>query len=96
MLSWTPFKESGTCAPPAAAVLELRSKDAMKRDPCSATATTLGQESYKSNTAWTTKIGIHKTDLNYGKVASFNTSCLKAHAGIYRLLMKGFFDAYAL
>ena len=32
----------------------------------------------------------------YRKVASSNTSCLEAHAGISRLLMKGIFDAYVL
>ena len=30
------------------------------------------------------------------KVASSNTSCLKAHAGFFRLLMKGIFDTYVL
>ena len=30
------------------------------------------------------------------KVASFNTSCLEAHAGFFRLLMNGIFDAYVL
>ena len=29
--------------------------------------------------------------LNYRKVGSSNTSCLEAHAGLFRLLMKGFF-----
>ena len=33
---------------------------------------------------------------NYRKVASSNTSCLEAHAGFFRLLMKGIFDPYAL
>ena len=28
------------------------------------------------------------------KVASSNTSCLEAHAGFFRLLMKGIFDTY--
>ena len=32
----------------------------------------------------------------YHKVASSNTSCLEAHAGIYTLLMKGIFDAYVM
>ena len=32
----------------------------------------------------------------YRKVASSNTCCLEAHAGFYRLLMKGFFDPYVL
>ena len=30
------------------------------------------------------------------KVASSNTSCLEAHAGFFRLLMKGIFDPYVL
>ena len=30
----------------------------------------------------------------YRKVASSNTSCLEAHAGFFRLLMKGIFDLY--
>ena len=32
----------------------------------------------------------------YRKVASSNTSCLEAHAGFFRLLMKRIFDSYAL
>ena len=32
----------------------------------------------------------------YRKVASSNMSCLKAHAGFFRLLMKGIFDPYVL
>ena len=32
----------------------------------------------------------------YCKVASFNTSRLEAHAGFFRLLMKGIFDPYVL
>ena len=49
---------------------------------------------------------LEKTDLflkkqiyfssNYRKVASSNTSRLEAHAGIYRLLMKGILNAYVL
>ena len=31
---------------------------------------------------------IFKTE--YRKIASFNTSCLEAHVGLFRLLMKGF------
>ena len=34
--------------------------------------------------------------LLYRKVASSNTSCLEAHAGFSRLLMKGIFDPYVL
>ena len=34
--------------------------------------------------------------INYGKVASSNTSCLEAHAGFFRLLMNGIFDPYVL
>jgi hypothetical protein len=32
----------------------------------------------------------------YRKVASFNMSRLEAHAGFFRLLMKGIFDPYVL
>ena len=32
----------------------------------------------------------------YRKVASSNTSCLEAHVGFFRLLMKGIFDPYVL
>ena len=32
----------------------------------------------------------------YQKIANFNTSCLEAHAGIFRLLMKEIFDPYML
>ena len=32
--------------------------------------------------------------ITYRKVASSNTSCLEAHAGIYRLHMKGIFDTF--
>ena len=49
---------------------------------------------------------LEKTDLflkkqiyfssNYRKVASSNTSRLEAHAGFFRLLMKGIFDPYVL
>ena len=39
----------------------------------------------------------HKKDIaRYLIVASFNTFCLEAHPGIFRLLMKGIFDAYVL
>ena len=34
--------------------------------------------------------------LIYRKVASSNTSRLEAHAGFFRLLMKGIFDPYVL
>jgi hypothetical protein len=34
--------------------------------------------------------------MTYPKVASTNTSCLKAHADFFRLLMKGIFDPYVL
>ena len=33
---------------------------------------------------------------HYRKVASSNTSCLEAHTGLFRLLMKGIFDPYVL
>ena len=33
---------------------------------------------------------------DYWKVASSNTSHLKAHAGFFRLLMKGILDPYVL
>ena len=32
----------------------------------------------------------------YRKVATSNTSCLEAHAGFFRLLMKGIFGPYVL
>ena len=32
----------------------------------------------------------------YRKVASSNTSHLEAHAGLFRLLMKGIFDPYVV
>ena len=34
--------------------------------------------------------------LAYRKVESSNTSCLEAHAGFFKLLMKGIFDPYVL
>ena len=34
--------------------------------------------------------------LRYRKVASSNTSCLEAHVGFFRLLIKGIFDPYVL
>ena len=34
--------------------------------------------------------------VHYRKVASSNTSCLEAHAGFFRLLMKGIFGPYVL
>ena len=37
-----------------------------------------------------------KVTIYTGKVASFNTSWLEAHAGLFRLLMKGIFDPYVL
>ena len=35
-------------------------------------------------------------EVNYHKGASSNTSRLEAHAGFFRLLMKGIFDPYVL
>ena len=35
-------------------------------------------------------------NIGYRKVASYNTSRLDAHAGFFRLLMKGIFDPYVL
>ena len=32
----------------------------------------------------------------YRKVTSCNSSCLEAHAGFFRLIMKGIFDPYVL
>ena len=32
----------------------------------------------------------------YRKVRSCNTSCLEAHAGFFRLLIKGIFDPYEM
>ena len=37
-----------------------------------------------------------KRGKKYSKVASSNTSCLDAHAGFFRLLIKGILDPYAL
>ena len=37
-------------------------------------------------------LGMYK----YRKVESSNTSCLEAHAGFFRLLMKGIFNLYVL
>ena len=37
---------------------------------------------------------LHSDCTNYRKVASSNTSHLEAHAGFFRLLMKGIFDPY--
>ena len=39
---------------------------------------------------------LNKRNSSYRKVASSNTSRLEAHTGIYRLLMKGIFDAHVL
>ena len=36
----------------------------------------------------------HIHPVNYHKVASSNMSCLEAHAGFFRLLMKGIFDPF--
>ena len=41
-------------------------------------------------------LGFWRADLRYRKVASSNTSRLEAHAGFFRLLMKGIFDCYVL
>ena len=35
-------------------------------------------------------------EINYRKVAISNTSCLLAHIGFFRLLMKGIFNPYVL
>ena len=43
--------------------------------------------------------GIHSKlsmKLKYGIVASSSPSCIEAHAGIFRLLMKGILDPYVL
>ena len=32
----------------------------------------------------------------YRKIASYNTSCLEAHVGFFRLFMKGIFGPYVL
>ena len=36
----------------------------------------------------------HEIISTYRKIASSNTSCLEAHAGFFRLLMKGIFGPY--
>ena len=46
-----------------------------------------------SKTPWKSKIWQWNS---YCKVASSNTSRLEAHAGFFRLLMKGIFDPYVL
>ena len=38
----------------------------------------------------------YETKFAFHKVASSNTSRLEAHAGFFRLLMKGIFDPYVL
>ena len=48
----------------------------------------------KSSCAYHSKIV--KLFLEYHKVLSSNTSCLEAHAGFFRLLMKGIFNPYVL
>jgi hypothetical protein len=40
--------------------------------------------------------GVFSEFNRYRKVASSNTSRLEAHAGFFRLLMKGIFDPYVL
>ena len=37
-----------------------------------------------------------QTSKRYRKIVSFNTSRLEAHAGFFRLLMKGIFNPYVL
>ena len=37
---------------------------------------------------------LHRQFDVYHKVASSNMSCLEAHEGLFRLLMKGIFDPY--
>ena len=48
----------------------------------------------KQNKIMTLEVQNYKTE--YRKVASSNTSRFEAHAGLFRLLMKGIFDAYVL
>ena len=42
------------------------------------------------------EVNIKVKKFHYRKVRSSNTSCLEAHAGFFRLLMKGIFDPYVL
>ena len=42
------------------------------------------------------EIHLAKCQKIYRKVMSSNTSCLEAHSGFFRLLMKGIFDSYEL
>ena len=52
-----------------------------------------------STSWWTDNLKQKKPNLlkeAYRKVASSNTSHLEAHAGFFRLLMKGIFDPYVL
>ena len=39
---------------------------------------------------------IFERDFDYHKVASSNTSRLEAHAGFFRLVIKGIFDPYVV
>ena len=39
---------------------------------------------------------VQSSIVDYRKVKSSNTSCLEAHAGFFRLLIKGKFDLYVL
>ena len=50
----------------------------------------------RNNFRLTKKFLNTKFDGTYRKVASSNTSRLEAHAGFFRLLMKGIFDPYVL
>ena len=53
------------------------------------------QGTFKKISYWACKTDTnHKALINYHKVASSNTSRLEAHAGFFRLLMKGIFDPY--
>ena len=44
----------------------------------------------------TRSLGYLRIPFSYRKIASSDTSCLEAHAGFFRLLMKGIFDPYVL
>ena len=55
------------------------------------------QGTFKKISHWACKTDKnHEALINYHKVASSNTSRLEAHAGFFKLLMKGIFDPYVL
>ena len=49
---------------------------------------------YKNPIGTVTNMARNASESEYHKVASPNTSCLEAHAGFFRLLVKGIFNPY--